>query len=331
MIIFGMEEIENDNVIDFAEEKEKRNSAKIPQLPVLRLADAFATELLPRDYVLPSLPRGKVGMLAAAGGTGKSFWTLQACLQVATSGCCSFDLSGAEMSGGAEKIGSTLLVSMEDESEDLIRRLNSIRDHWVNASHQREWIEGIAEEDLFQMLPLAGEGIALFGETGEPNAYVSAIERHAKSMSNLRLVVVDTFRRCHDGDENSNGLMSKVLRTFEQLAKTLNASILLLHHENKASMSNSDAGAGALRGASSIVDNARWVMRMQVMTKADADQRGIVSDDIRKTWVRVTNEKSNYGPIQPEKWLLRVEGGVLIKSIPPAIIEQKNGRGRGNV
>lgn len=318
MIIYG-------DVIDFEEFKElKVNKEKsktqlpiLPVLPVLKLADAFATQLPPRDFVLPSLPRGKVGLLAATGGTGKSFWTLQACFQIAVSGVCNFDLSGAEMDGGAEKMGSALLVSLEDESEDLIRRLQSIKKHWLNSEEKSEWINAVSEESLFEMLPLSGQGLSLFDENCNILPVVELIKKHAENMPRLRLMVVDTLRRSHDGDENNNGQMSKVLRVFEQLAKDLNTSILLLHHENKAAMGNADAGAGALRGASAIVDNARWVMRMQVMTKSDAEERGISDDDIRKKWIKVTNEKSNYGPIQPEKWLERVAEGVLIKSQPP--------------
>jgi hypothetical protein len=269
--------------------------------------------------------------LAASGGTGKSFWTLQAAFQVATSGCCNFDLSGAEMDAGPDKIGSVLLVSLEDEAEDLTRRLHSIREHWIGHDEQSVWIDNIAEERLFDMLPLSGMGISLFDEQCEPLPYIKAIETHAKTMVNPRLIVVDTLRRSHDGDENNNGQMSKVLRSFEKLARDIGCAVLLIHHESKSASGNAEAGAGALRGASAIVDNARWVMRMQTMTRADGEERGL-NDDERKQWVRVTNEKSNYGPIQPEKWLIRVKGGVLTSKSPPPVQSATNtGGGRKRV
>lgn len=305
------------SALDDARKPRKIQAAQRPKLPIFRLSDALNAELSPRDYVLPSLPVGKVGLLAAAGGTGKSFWTLQACFQIAASGCCNFDLSGAEMDGGPEKIGSTLLVSLEDEAEDLTRRLQSIRGHWFGHDDQYAWIDGIAENELFQMMPLSGLGLSLFDQECEPLPYIAEIREHAQTMTRLRLIVVDTLRRSHDGDENNNGQMSKVLRTFEKLARDLNCAILLVHHENKAAMGNGEAGAGALRGASAIVDNARWVMRMQTMTKADGEARGL-DDDERRFWIKVTNEKTNYGPLQPAKWLQRVDGGVLVKDEPPA-------------
>jgi hypothetical protein len=42
-------------------------------LPKIDILSAFTSEPQQRDYVLPSFPIGKVGLLAGAGGTGKSF------------------------------------------------------------------------------------------------------------------------------------------------------------------------------------------------------------------------------------------------------------------
>lgn len=310
-----------DNILN-----DNENSGNKLKLPVLTLRDALTREVNSYDYVLPSLPRGKVGMLAAAGGTGKSFWTLQACIQVTTSGCCNFDLSGAEMDGGAEKVGSALIVSLEDEMDDLTHRLQSIQKYWNTEETQKQWIDDIADVDFFQMLPLSGLGLSLFNDYCDATDTARLVYKHAKTMHNLRLIVVDTLRRSHDGDENSNGQMSKVLRLFEKIGKGLNCSVLLVHHENKAALKDSDAGSSALRGASAIVDNARWVMRMQIMTQSEASARNI-DDDERRAWIRVTNEKTNYGPIQPAKWLKRNDLGVLIKAEPPAKAKDEKGKG----
>jgi len=279
-------------------------------LPTLNLNDAFNTVLLPRDYVLPSFPRGKVGLLAAAGGTGKSYWTLQAAFQVAVCGCCDFDLAGAEFKADKRVMGSVLVVSLEDEAEDLTRRLQAIKTHYTG--EQAVWLQDVADSGMVQILPLSGLGVSLFDEDAEPRPYMDKVIKKARSMQDCRLVVFDTLRRAHDCDENDNGVMSKILRSFEKMGKDLNASILLLHHENKAAMGNDSAGSGALRGASAIVDNARWVMRMQCMSVNEAAEKGIDEDE-RKRYIKVTNEKTNYGAIQPTKWLYRHDTGVLSK------------------
>ncbi|MDB2705292.1 helicase RepA family protein [Pseudomonadota bacterium] len=294
----------------------------IPTLNTLHLKQALAVKLDKVDYVLPSLPRGKVGLLSAAGGVGKSFWMLQASLQIAACGYCDFDLAGVEFEKGDSRIGSVLIVSLEDESEDLSRRYQSIQRHWLNDAEKAEWITDIADNQLVELLPMAGQGITLINNNGEAKPWLDAIASKAQSMHHCRLIVVDTLRRSHDCDENDNGVMSKVLRQFEILAKNTGCSVLLLHHESKAAIQNSGAGAGAMRGASAIVDNARWVMRMQRMTVNEAEQRGIVDNDIRKRWIRVTNEKANYGKEENEKWLYRGDTGVLVRKSPPAVQQQ---------
>ncbi|NOR70353.1 MAG: AAA family ATPase [Methylomarinum sp.] len=304
---------------------------QLPVLPVLSLATALARKLPPIDYVLPGLPRGKVGMLSAAGGVGKSYWSLQAALQVAVGGFVDFDLAGAEFESG-DATGSVLLVSLEDEADDVSRRLQTIINHWEDDKEQKEWLADIADNELFDIIALAGQGVSLIDNYAMPNGYIASITEHAQKMHHCRLIIIDTLRRAHDADENDNGVMSKILRYFEKLAKDTNAAVLLLHHESKAAIGNADAGAGAMRGASAIVDNARWVMRMQRMTAIEAEARGILDDNIRKQWIRVTNEKTNYGPEEAEKWLLRGYGGVLSKSTPPVKVDNaaktKTGRRR---
>lgn len=313
-------------IIDMNDYKEERGLTQtlpsLPVLPTLRLAEALSAELVPVDYVLPGLPIGKVGLLSAAGGVGKSFWVLQAALQVAVAGFCDFDLAGAEFEKNDPRFGSVLLVSLEDECDDLARRYQSIKRHWQVDSERSAWIEDVAENDLVTLLPLAGQGITLIDANGDASPYLHAITEKAATLHHCRLIVVDTLRRSHDCDENDNGVMSRVLRQFEVLAKKSGCAVLLLHHESKGAIQNSDAGASAMRGASAITDNARWVMRLQLMTKTDAEQRGIVNCDIRKMWIRVTNEKCNYGPPQDEKWIFRGREGVLTKATPPAVAQQ---------
>ncbi|SCN47309.1 putative DNA helicase [methanotrophic endosymbiont of Bathymodiolus azoricus (Menez Gwen)] len=119
--------------------------------------------------------------------------------------------------------------------------------------------------------------------------------------------------------------MSAVLRQFEFMAKLASSSVLLIHHEGKGSLNDSDAGTAASRGASAITDNARWHMRLQRMTRSDAENRGVLEDDERRRWIRVTNEKANYGEEMSEAWLLRGEAGVLSSSVP--LIKTKNANG----
>jgi len=303
---------------------QKQPGQKKITLPVLKAAEAFTAEIPDPDYVLPAFMRGDVGILSAAGGTGKSFWMLQASFQVAACGYCDYDLSGASVSHKDSKIGSVLYVSLEDSQYQVMRRLKSIRKHWKSDSESNDWLDDLGE-DFFHILPLVGTGAVLIDAEHQATAFYDAIVEYAQTMNDCRLIVIDTLRRSHDCDENNNGAMSAVLRQFERMAAQTNAAVLLIHHEGKGSLNDSEAGTAASRGASAITDNARWHMRLQRMTKHDAERRGIESDELRRKWIRVSNEKANYGEEMAEAWLMRGEAGVLDSGNPPEP-EKKRGK-----
>ncbi len=263
------------------------------------VADAFASPNTPVDFVLPGLPIGEVGLLASSGGTGKSFFALQAIFQVTTGHCIDFNL-GARVDHSP--VARVMYVSLEDKQPMLVRRLKTIKSHWINNEDISESIDFIAE--FISIFALAGLGKTLINEKGNQTKVFDSIIKKAKSLKGLRLIVIDTLRRAHDCDENSNGAMSNVLRKFEWMAEQTGAAVLLLHHENKSGAGDSGAGASAIRGASSIVDNARYAMRLQTMTAAEAEKRDI-TDVERKHWVYASLEKSNYSAPISGAWLMR--------------------------
>jgi RecA-family ATPase len=281
-------------------------------LPKINILSAFTSELKQRDYVLPSFPIGKVGLLASSGGTGKSFYALQAAFQVAVGVCCDFNLSGAKVKNKTP--ASVLYVSLEDESLDIEFRLQALWNYWESNKTKQKWLNNLANQvDIYG---LAGQGAVLIDTNLRVTNYFNEIHDRAMKMQGLRMIVIDTLRRAHDCDENDNGSMSQVLRYFEYLAKSTGAAVLLLHHESKTGAIDSQAGASAVRGASSIVDNARYVLRLQTMTSVEAKKREIDENE-RRYWVQVTLEKSNYGTPQNGAWLKREDGGVLIADNPP--------------
>ena len=264
--------------------------------------------------MLPSLPRGRLGILSGAGGAGKSWWALEAIFQVAAGRFCDFSLGGGTAQG---MCGPVLYLSLEDEQDIIHERLYALHELWRHDEERSAWLDDLA--DLVHIYPVAGRGIVLLDEDANQTAAWGDLRRLVLERGDgLRLVVVDTLRRAHDGDENSNGVMSKVLRHFEALARESGAAILILHHENKAALGDKDAGTAALRGASALVDNARWVARLQTMTAAEADARGVSGED-RRWWVRIGHEKTNYGPPRPATWLRRRESGVLIAADEPPL------------
>ena len=133
-----------------------------------------------------------------------------------------------------------------------------------------------------------------------------------------RLVVFDTLSRIHQLDENSNGDMAYLVSTLEHIADKTGAGILYLHHVSKGSSSAGQADQQhAARGASALIDNARWSAYVARMTDQEAEKLSDRIDrqpigDRRGFYVRFGENKQNYGVDQPARWFERREGGVLM-------------------
>jgi len=294
---------------------------KITELPEkVDIRKGFNSGIQERDYVLPSFPLGKLGILASAGGTGKSIYGLQMLFQIAAGKCCDFELNKTSMTNDPSR---TLYISLEDEDEDIDSRLSSLWNFWRHDAERSSWLDDLS--DLVDILALAKVGETLIKANGEKTELLNLLETKIRS-ENYRFIIIDTLRLTHDGDENDNGFMTQILRYFNQLARQTKSSILLLHHENKGGSGDSDAGAGSVRGASAIVDNSRYVARMQTMTPDEGKKRGY-TDDERRFWVRVSLEKTNYGPPQEAVWLKRMAGGILMSETPNDAVEGKITKG----
>jgi len=118
---------------------------------------------------------------------------------------------------------------------------------------------------------------------GRPNIYIAYEQRirvtEEKRLNEIvefakekeiGLIMFDTFSKIHQGDENSNTEMTKVLDILVNLARQHNISIVVIHHHNK----NKDAsGYGKGRGASAIVDNC--ASYLEVKSKKDTNEMGM--------------------------------------------------------
>lgn len=86
----------------------------------------------------------------------------------------------------------------------------------------------------------------------------------------IGLIIFDTFSKIHQGDENSNTEMTKVLDILVNLARQHNISIVAIHHHSK---SREATGYGKGRGASAIVDNC--ASYLEVKSKKDTNEMGM--------------------------------------------------------
>lgn len=283
----------------------------------------FDNEPLPLDFVLPGLMRKSVGVLVAAGSTGKSFYAVQTCLSV----CAGRDLFG--LYGGAEIApGPVAYLALEDTLDVFWHRIHGIAGHLRQNNSEEDFRAIRAAAENLHIHELYGRGYRpIEGDDLQPSAHLRQSIEAVKEQG-ARLVIVDTYSRFLAGhSEQDNAVAATIVAALEQMCQETNAAVLVLHHTNKVSQLGGGQGEqGAARGASALTDNARYQMNMWTMSKDIAEAHG-VPDDERKAYVFAEATKANHLPPQGKRWLQRQRGGVLA-GIDPLPEAPGNGRGR---
>jgi len=239
--------------------------------------------VIPRDFVLPGLPAGKVGVLSAPGGTGKSFLLLELAISVAT---------GVELLCGVNPgaPGAVRYVSFEEDETDLHNRLVAIFSYFDNAE--------FPTERLF-VSSLEGKNLPL---TVRDESFLAAAEWLEEQCNGMRLVVLDPFSKLHESEENSNPEMKRLIQVLIATAQRTRCAILVAHHTGKTWTLN---GGGdqqqSARGASAIMDDVR--LGMTLHKPKEGGCAAVLS------WPKM----NGHAPIKPIE-LQRGNGGVLYTS-----------------
>ncbi len=259
----------------------------------VNITEAFRIKPIPLDFVFGSMKAGTIGAIVAPGATGKSVFALQV-LSAVSSG---YDNTGVLKT---KTVGKCVYLSGEDTPDIINHRLYSL-----GQSLPVEVQKLMAENA--QIIPVVGTTPDILNQ-----AWQDILIAYA---TGTRLLVIDTLRRFHSGDENDSGQMTRVIQALEHVAITTGCAIIFLHHTSKAALTAGSGEQGASRGSSAITDNIRWQANLAVMSEPEAEKRGIANED-RKSFVKFTVSKSNYGtPI--EAWLRRAEGGILTPAVVP--------------
>lgn len=270
--------------------------------------DAFLdTKPEPRPWIIQDiLPLGVVGLLGAGGGTGKTIFSIQLGISVATG----VRFVGLKIS----EPGSVLMICAEDEREELHRRFWRI----VELLREFELLGRSADKLMRKRLFIASrvgqdnlitnviDGVAM------RTRIVDRIALTAEQIPALKLIVLDPVSRFRGGDENDNDHATRFVEAVESLRATTGATVLMLHHMSKGGL-RADAdrvGPEDLRGASALLDAVRWAGAMATLRKDAAVNFGIDPDEASR-YVRFDIVKNNYAPPWEGMWLERQRGGVL--------------------
>lgn len=250
-------------------------------------------------FYLARFLSGTVGALIAPGATGKSFYALAAAISVAAAG------EGGDLMQFGVRRGPVAYFAGEDPEPAIVRRLHAFGAHLGTKARK-------AAADMLFIEPVLGSRLDVMN----PSHAQAIIDRYA----GCRLIVFDTLSRIHTLDENSNGDMARLVSQLEYIAAQTGASVLYLHHVSKASARD---GTGdqqqAGRGASALIDNARWCGFITKMTEAEAekfsdrryDAKPIGAENAGR-FLRFGISKQNYDAPQADIWLERREGGILL-------------------
>jgi hypothetical protein len=263
------------------------------------------------------LPLGKVGLLASAGGAGKTMLLMQLAISVATG--LPWLGNGASTSGWRVPIGArgrTLLLLGEEDEEEAHRRLYNAALALGLDEAQRE----VAAARVC-VVPLAGEPCALTYSADRRTDVTEAfgalrarLEAEAGA-DGWRLVVVDPLARFADAEaEIDNAAATRFVQAVESLARVNGKgpdgedrpgpTVLVAHHTSKAARREGDASGNAVRGASALIDGARWCATLESVSPTGEEDPGFEG-------ARLALVKSNYSASAPALWLRRRERGYL--------------------
>lgn len=281
---------------------------------------AFENEPPALDFIWPGFLAGTVGALVAPGATGKSFWALEAAMSVACGAVVECKAAGGDLVGLApQRPGRVVYLAGEDPEIALVGRIHSIGKHLDQRARK-------AIADNLTVEPIMGKRLNVMDK--------EHLARVIKFCGDARLIVLDTLSRIHCLDENSNGDMAQLVATLEHIAANTGASVLYLHHVSKGSARDGQADQQqAARGASALIDNARWCGFVAKMTEDEAKRlsdrsfdRQPIDNDRRRLFVRFGVSKQNYSITPVDRWYVQHSGGVLL---PVELMEAKQDVGKG--
>ncbi|MFQ2829106.1 helicase RepA family protein, partial [Aeromonas caviae] len=207
----------------------------------------------------------------------------------------------------------------EDPEAILMSRLYAMGGHLDNDSRH-----SIAENLVIE--PLIGQRLNVMD--------VAQMNRVIEMSAGARLIVFDTLSRIHELDENSNSHMAVLVSRLEYIATHTGAAVLYLHHVNKGAARDGQADQQqAARGASALIDNARWCGYVAKMSEDESERLttridGAPIGDNRGSFVRFGVSKNNYGKTPDDIWYERRDGGVL-RPVEMRKISDKNTKNKG--
>jgi hypothetical protein len=259
-----------------------------PVAPISVVATPYTwrdpTTIKPREWVYGrSIQRGHVRAILAAGGAGKTIFSVGEALAMATGR----NLLGQVVPGGPKRVW---LWNLEDDMEELGRIIQAACKHWqIGPEHIRD--------RLFVDSALDGAILKLATSTNSDGLVinrplVASLTDEMKSRG-IDYLHVDPFVSSHAANESDNMEIDAIVKEWAMVAKNAAAAVGLAHHVSKAGAMEVTALSG--RGAVSMINACRSVLVLNRMNEQEADKYGI-EEERRRRFFRVFDDKNNRAP-----------------------------------
>lgn len=250
-----------------------------------------------------TLPLGKVGMLVAPGGTGKSFLMIQLAVAVATN-------TRLADRWQVDSPGSSLILCAEEDDDDLHHRLRDVLA--ATTAHTPATQQLIEKHVHIKSMLIIDNLMTRANARGEivMTDYVDRLALAANQIPDLKLIIIDPASRFRGGNENAAQDTTRFAEALERLRTATGATVLLVHHTNKGSMNADEVNQGASRGSSALTDAVRWQMSLSKPTTKHATAAGISTHNLHQ-YVLATITKNNSAPPQDPVLMKRGPGGAL--------------------
>ena len=235
------------------------------------------------------IPLGKTSVLGGFGGSMKTAMMIMLALHVG---------AGTSWDGHQVDPGAVLMISMEDDADEMNRRLiaTATAEFPISAHQlQQHRVRVIA------MPGIDGRVTANFQGTPVRSNFPAGVIEEVRDLAAasglpVKLVVFDHARLCIGGDLNASEDVTAGMSALTHIAEQTGAAVVLLCHSPKASAANnrtSDFGMADILGSGAFVDNARFAA---IITALDDKERKAFGYDSNtaKPFLAFRVIKSNY-------------------------------------
>jgi hypothetical protein len=217
--------------------------------------------------------RGYVTLLAARSKIGKSTFTCLLAMALAT---------GVRLTGGwvwqpapdqqgHRRAPRILILNSEDDANDTLAKFQAAMILHGVSTAALAGITIIGSDTLPDVVRVLVQN----GPRGQPVINEAALVALEVMMAGYDLVILDPLLAFCAAGQNDNATMAQVMLRFAAIARRHDQGLIVVHHFRKGSSIEVD-GTDAAAGASALVNHARIVLGMRLMTEAEAPKMGVL-------------------------------------------------------